>query len=127
MFVIFLATIIVLYSAKIPSLDPCEMYKEENGTLPAFDDDSATDDDGVCIGEIVPFTSVGKTLANMSIFIFAFTCHQNIFSVVSELNPSTMYRIDKVVVLSIGSALLLYLIVAWCGYFTYGDEVQVSV
>jgi len=118
-FVIFLAAIIVLYSAGISSLDPCG----EGGDV-EVDDVKNDDDDGICKGSIKSFTDLQQILANMSIFIFAFTCHQNIFSVVGELSPSTMKRVDKVIALSISTALSIYMIVSWCGYFTYGDEVK---
>ena len=62
-----------------------------------------------------------------SIFIFAFTCQQNIFFVVNEIKTPVITAINKVIACSIGLAVVVYLIVAVCGYETYGSLVQSDV
>ena len=64
---------------------------------------------------------------NLPIFIFSFTCHQNIFTVVNELKRPTRGRVDGVIACSIGVALLVYLTVANLGYATFGDHVLPDV
>ncbi|KAH8051859.1 hypothetical protein JL721_11003 [Aureococcus anophagefferens] len=64
------------------------------------------------------------TAKTMTIFIFGYTCHQNIFAVVNEIKRPTPARLDAVVATSIGTACGIYLLVAVCGYMTFGDKVQ---
>ena len=72
-------------------------------------------------------TSVGRTMQVLTIFIFAFTCQQNIFSICDELKNPTMVRVGKVIGTSIGSAWVVYIIVAVAGFVTYGDMVQSDI
>jgi amino acid permease len=72
-------------------------------------------------------TTFESTLANLSIFIFSFTCHQNIFAVVNELKRPTHRRVSTVVATAIGCALILYFIVAIEGYRTFGDNVKGNI
>lgn len=106
-FVVFLAVITVLYAAdSAPSFQPC---------MPDFPD---------CRG--------GHHLARMdldslkvfSIFIFAFTCHQNIFSICNELKDATIDRVNTVIVMSGGTAFSVYLLIGLFGYYVYGDNVD---
>ncbi|KAG8460572.1 hypothetical protein KFE25_011347 [Diacronema lutheri] len=63
----------------------------------------------------------------LSIFVFGFTCQQNVFSVVNELRKPTLARIDLVVGASVLLALALYLPVGVGGYLTYGSHVAPDV
>ena len=65
-----------------------------------------------CRGEVVAFTDAPTTAAKLPIFVFAFTCHQNIFPVVNELQRRTQERLNRVIVFSIGFAMVLFLVVA---------------
>ena len=58
------------------------------------------------------------------IFIFSFTCHQNAFSITNELKNNTLSRLSIVIVNSITGCLIIYCAVGYCGYYTYGDEVE---
>jgi hypothetical protein len=42
-------------------------------------------------------TSIGRTMQVLTIFIFAFTCQQNIFAICDELVDGTMERVGKVI------------------------------
>ncbi|KAJ1406243.1 transmembrane amino acid transporter protein-domain-containing protein, partial [Ochromonadaceae sp. CCMP2298] len=110
-FVVFLTLLVVLFASNVPSLDPCQ---------------SVADDD-VCVGRtanaIVDMTT-GKVI---SIFIFGYTCQQNIFSSVNEMKQPTPGRINAVVATSIFVAMSIYLIVAACGYHTYGASVDPDI
>lgn len=77
-----------------------------------------------CRGEIVAFTDAPSTLSKLPIFIFAFTCHQNIFPIVNELQDRTQVRLNVVIFASIGFALVLFYIVAIEGYHTFGSNVR---
>jgi len=111
-FVMFLTIIIVLYSSDVSELelDPC----------------LGTGDD-MCAGAVVPVKADMATLKILSIFIFGFTCQQNIFSVVNELQDPMPSRINIVIAAAIGIALAVYLIAAGCGYATFGSEVESDI
>ena len=59
-----------------------------------------------------------RTLKNLPIFVFGFTCHQNIFAVNNELRDPTRRRLDLVVVGAVSLALAFYLVIANAGYAT---------
>ena len=102
-----LVLVVVLYAQNV--LDPCESY--------------INNDIGECKGETYLVTSIPHMIRNLSIFVFSFTCHQNIFTVVNEISNPTRKRIDGVITLTIYTALILYLIISIEGYKTYGDHV----
>ena len=105
-FVVFLAIGIVAYANGFA--DPCLDMMEEQ----------------VCVGDIEPFTSIPRTVSKLPIFIFSFTCHQNIFPVVNEIQDRSQTRLNAVIFLAIGFALLLFSTVALEGYFTFGSNVM---
>ncbi|KAL9181592.1 hypothetical protein ACHAXT_010397 [Thalassiosira profunda] len=104
-FVFMLVGMIVSYANGVA--DPCA-GREEN----------------VCRGEMEPYTSFGSTLSNLPIFVFAFTCHQNIFPIVNELDALCQRRLNIVICCSIGFALTVFAVVALEGYKTYGSLVR---
>ena len=59
-FVVFLAMLIILYACDVPGADPC----------------AGRDDDGPCVGEKTWSSVDLGTFRVLSIFVFAFTCHQ---------------------------------------------------
>eukprot|EP00568_Trieres_chinensis_P002553 CAMPEP_0183303204 /NCGR_PEP_ID=MMETSP0160_2-20130417/8733_1 /TAXON_ID=2839 ORGANISM="Odontella Sinensis, Strain Grunow 1884" /NCGR_SAMPLE_ID=MMETSP0160_2 /ASSEMBLY_ACC=CAM_ASM_000250 /LENGTH=512 /DNA_ID=CAMNT_0025466081 /DNA_START=11 /DNA_END=1549 /DNA_ORIENTATION=+ len=77
-----------------------------------------------CRGDVVRFTDVPTTLSKLPIFVFAFTCHQNVFPIVNEIQQRTQRRLDFVIIAAISFALVLFFIVAIEGYLTYGSEVK---
>ncbi|KAI9478452.1 MAG: transmembrane amino acid transporter protein-domain-containing protein [Benjaminiella poitrasii] len=64
-----------------------------------------------------------KIFGQLPVFIFAFTCHQNIFSVYNELKDNSENSIVKVICTSIGSAAGIYEMVAIIGYLSFGKDV----
>jgi amino acid permease len=64
-----------------------------------------------------------KIFSQLPVFIFAFTCHQNIFSVHNELQDNSEKSIIKVIFSSIGSAAFIYELVAVLGYLSFGKDV----
>mmetsp|Transcript_36662 Transcript_36662/g.90902 ORF Transcript_36662/g.90902 Transcript_36662/m.90902 type:complete len:527 (+) Transcript_36662:22-1602(+) len=87
---------------------------------------SRADTAGGCRGELREWPDAGS-IKVLSIFIFGFTCQQNIFSVVNELHTPRMTRINGVILMSVAMALALYATVALSGYFTYGSKVKADV
>lgn len=67
--------------------------------------------------------SLPAVLQTLSIIVFAFTCHQNMFSVLNELAHPTEHKYRGIIVASIGNSAILYVAVGLCGYLTFGDNV----
>lgn len=110
-FVAFLTMLICLYMGDVPSLDAC----------------ADVDDGDVCKGETSYFITSMETLRVLSIFIFGFTCQQNIFSVTNELSRPVIARVNIVIAMSIGAAFFIYIIVACTGYYTFGSKVESDI
>ncbi|KAI8889383.1 hypothetical protein K501DRAFT_238695 [Backusella circina FSU 941] len=77
--------------------------------------------------EIEYFTFSTKVLGKLPVFIFAFTCHQNIFSVYNELRDNSEKSVLRVIGLSIGSAAFIYELVAVLGYISFGKSVKGNI
>eukprot|EP00929_Paragymnodinium_shiwhaense_P009480 TRINITY_DN113660_c0_g1_i1.p1 TRINITY_DN113660_c0_g1~~TRINITY_DN113660_c0_g1_i1.p1 ORF type:complete len:615 (+),score=87.04 TRINITY_DN113660_c0_g1_i1:115-1959(+) len=58
------------------------------------------------------------------VFIFAYTCHQNLFPVANEIVEPSVKRLDKVTTSAIGTAVLAYVPIMLLGYCAYGKNVQ---
>ena len=67
------------------------------------------------------------TVKTLTVYIFAFTCHQNIFSVCNEVRNFSLPKVNKVIGISIGSSGVIYIVVACAGYATYGPEVASDI
>jgi amino acid permease len=81
-----------------------------------------------CRGEIeVVGTNGVVILRSFATFVIAFTCQQNIFAVTNELENPTPRRCFTVIFAALGLALLLYLIVGFAGYLTFGSLVDSDV
>lgn len=68
-----------------------------------------------------------KLMKGIPVFVFAFTCHQNIFTVCNEVRNATRRRIDFVIVVAYLVSGLCFGAAALFGYATYGDKVQSDV
>ncbi|KAH6959106.1 transmembrane amino acid transporter protein-domain-containing protein [Fusarium avenaceum] len=64
-----------------------------------------------------------ETLSALPVVVFAYTCHQNMFSILNELKDNSPSSIIGVVGSSIGSAASIYVVVAITGYLTFGNAV----
>lgn len=115
-FVVFLMVLVVLFSADIGGLDPC-----------ATDDDGGDGNDDLCVGKKANFILNMDSMKVLSIFVFGFTCHQNMFTIVNELDAVSKPRLNQVVLASVGTALCIYMVVATSGYNTYGDQVESNI
>ncbi|OJJ48403.1 hypothetical protein ASPZODRAFT_62637 [Penicilliopsis zonata CBS 506.65] len=63
------------------------------------------------------------TLSSFPVIVFAFTCHQNMFSVMNEIKNNSHFRTTGVVLASIGSSAATYVLVAITGYLSFGNNV----
>ncbi|CAO3656923.1 unnamed protein product [Mucor hiemalis] len=75
--------------------------------------------------ELVSFST--KILGHLPVFVFAFTCHQNIFSVYNELKDNSKESITKVISTSISSSAFIYEGIAIFGYLSFGKDVRGNV
>ncbi|CCH47131.1 Vacuolar amino acid transporter 5 [Wickerhamomyces ciferrii] len=71
--------------------------------------------------------NVSSIFASFPIFVFAYTCHQNMFSLVNELDDKSNKNINKVIGSAIGIAMTLYILVGVTGYLSFGDNVEPNV
>ncbi|EMC94077.1 hypothetical protein BAUCODRAFT_220106 [Baudoinia panamericana UAMH 10762] len=67
------------------------------------------------------------TLASFPIIVFAYTCHQNMFSILNEIANNTPLRTTAVVGASIGSAASIYILVAITGYLSFGTNIMGNI
>lgn len=67
--------------------------------------------------------SLAAVLKALPVIIFAFTCHQNMFSSLNEIPVKQEANFRKIVTFSIGPALVVYIMVGLAGYLTFGDRV----
>jgi len=74
-------------------------------------------------GPVVAITTPLATLKALPLFVFSYTCHQNIFSITNELHNPTRTRNLLVCVFAVGTALFVYIFLGTSGYMTFGDKV----
>ncbi|KAI7877128.1 hypothetical protein K492DRAFT_166391 [Lichtheimia hyalospora FSU 10163] len=65
--------------------------------------------------------------SKLPVFIFAFTCHQNIFTVHNELKDNSRRSMIKVILWAIGSAAAVYELVATVGYLSFGRNAKGNI
>ncbi|KAK0513446.1 hypothetical protein JMJ35_004432 [Cladonia borealis] len=66
-------------------------------------------------------------LSSLPVIIFAYTCHQNMFSILNEIGNNSHFRTTGVVFASIGVAAFIYILVAITGYLSFGNAVGGNV
>jgi len=94
----------------VPALDPCGV-------------DAATS----CDGQTAAWTDAGTTLRALPLFVFAYTCHQNIIATTNEMARPTRRRVAAMVSASVGVALSVYIALAGGGYSTFGALVKPDI
>ncbi|CAO3671866.1 unnamed protein product [Umbelopsis vinacea] len=75
--------------------------------------------------ELIHFST--KFFTSLPVFVFAFTCHQNIFSVYNEQKDNSQKKINQVIGTSIGIAIVLYEGIAVMGYLSFGKAVMGNI
>ncbi|CAN3355723.1 vacuolar amino acid transporter 6 [Diutina catenulata] len=76
--------------------------------------------------------SIRQTLSSFPIFVFAYTCHQNMFAIINELKPSesagSQTRQSNLIIRNaISTACFSYILVGVIGYLTFGNSVNANI
>jgi amino acid permease len=66
-------------------------------------------------------------LRSFPVIVFAYTCHQNMFSILNEIKNNSPRRVTSVIGASIGSAASIYILVAITGYLSFGNSVAGNI
>ncbi|KAF2134708.1 hypothetical protein P153DRAFT_362451 [Dothidotthia symphoricarpi CBS 119687] len=66
-------------------------------------------------------------LAAFPVIVFAYTCHQNMFSILNEIADNSHFRTTTVIFASIGGACALYILTGITGYLSYGDNIRGNI
>ncbi|KAL5339008.1 transmembrane amino acid transporter protein-domain-containing protein [Aspergillus crustosus] len=72
---------------------------------------------------VIHWAGAVPTLSSFPVIVFAFTCHQNMFSILNEIQNNSHFRTTAVVLASIGSSASTYILVAVTGYLSFGNSV----
>ncbi|KAJ2782584.1 hypothetical protein GGI15_002866 [Coemansia interrupta] len=72
-------------------------------------------------GDVAFFKWSKGFFTHLPVFVFAFTCHQNIFSVYNELRDNSSKQVNGVIALSMGSACAAYQWIAILGELKVAD------
>lgn len=70
---------------------------------------------------VIQWAGPVETLSALPVVVFAYTCHQNMFSIINEIKDNSPASMVEVVASSIGSAACIYVLVAITGYITFGN------
>ncbi|KAI9698558.1 MAG: hypothetical protein M1820_007448 [Bogoriella megaspora] len=76
---------------------------------------------------VVKPASAAAVLASFPVIVFAYTCHQNMFSILNEIANNSRARTTAVVTASIGIACTIYILVGITGYLSFGDKVSSNI
>ncbi|KAF3045762.1 hypothetical protein E8E11_002976 [Didymella keratinophila] len=68
-----------------------------------------------------------SALAAFPVIVFAYTCHQNMFSILNEIANNSHFRTTTVIFASIGGACALYILTGITGYLSYGDNIKGNI
>jgi len=112
--VMCIVLMIVLFAVELsPAFDPCADH--EAGSLTP------------CRGPVELFTEPITVLRALPLFVFSYTCHQNIFSITNELENRTPWRCAQIAIYAIGIALCVYIVLGTAGYLTFGSLVAKDI
>ncbi|KAI1985266.1 hypothetical protein LOZ53_005146 [Ophidiomyces ophidiicola] len=75
----------------------------------------------------VEWEGIIPTLRVFPVIVFAYTCHQNMFSILNEISNNSHFRTTSVIAASIGTAASTYILVAITGYLSFGDAIQGNI
>ncbi|KAH9940826.1 vacuolar amino acid transporter 5 [Epithele typhae] len=78
-------------------------------------------------GEINLIKFTPSFVSNFPVQVFAYTCAQNLFPIFNEIKANTQPRMNIVIGTSIGSAALIYEVIAVFGYLTFGSKVGPNI
>ena len=88
-------------------------------------DDEVVD---VCNDGITAFpTDWAEFVKTASIFIFAYECHSNLWPIRNELKVPTVTRLTKVSINTVIFCTVIYAVIGYAGYLTYGVNVDGNI
>ncbi len=110
---LYMVLLIFLYACHIPSplFDPC---------LDAVSDSA-------CRGGQAAVVLTSDTVRVLSIFIFNFSCQQNVFTIVNEMRDPTPQRLNSVFTAAMSTSGLLYVVTTFSAYVTFGSHIVSDV
>lgn len=76
---------------------------------------------------VIQWAGIVPTLQSFPVIVFAYTCHQNMFSVMNEIKDNSHRSTTSVISASIGSAVAVYILVAITGYLSFGNSVAGNI
>ncbi|KAI1741929.1 transmembrane amino acid transporter [Xylaria scruposa] len=76
---------------------------------------------------VIQWAGPVEALASLPVVIFAYTCHQNMFSILNEIKDNSPKSILGVVSSSIGSAAGVYVLVSITGYLSFGNDITGNI
>ncbi|KAI0903414.1 transmembrane amino acid transporter [Ustulina deusta] len=76
---------------------------------------------------VIEWAGPVEALASLPVVIFAYTCHQNMFSILNEIKDNSPKRILGVISSSIGSAAGVYVLVSITGYLSFGNDITGNI
>ena len=105
----YIITIVVIYAMN-DELNPCR------------------DDDPDCMGkiELLPSNYL-KIFKVIPFFVQIYICHFNTFSICNELRSPTTKRMNTVAILAILGSMLIYAVVGYGAYMTFGDSIDSNI
>ncbi|CAG8948682.1 hypothetical protein HYFRA_00001802 [Hymenoscyphus fraxineus] len=72
---------------------------------------------------VIAWGGLIPALKSFPVIVFAYTCHQNMFSILNEIKDNSHRQTTSVIAASIGSAASVYVLVAITGYLSFGNKV----
>jgi len=76
---------------------------------------------------VIKWAGAIPALSSLPVIVFAYTCHQNMFSILNEIRSNSHYQTTSVAFASIGSASSIYILVAIAGYLSFGNSVSGNI
>ncbi|KFH42195.1 Vacuolar amino acid transporter-like protein [Hapsidospora chrysogenum ATCC 11550] len=76
---------------------------------------------------VVKWAGTVEALSALPVVVFAYTCHQNMFSIINEIQDNSPASLAGVIGSSIGIAGSIYIVVSITGYITFGNAVVANI
>ena len=70
------------------------------------------------------FTTIPQTISKLPLFIYDFTCQQNVLPIVNKLQQRTQELVNTVIYASVGLLCFFFMVVALAGYQTFSSHVR---
>ncbi|KAI0031439.1 vacuolar amino acid transporter 5 [Vararia minispora EC-137] len=78
-------------------------------------------------GEVYIVKITSNFVSTFPVLVFAFTCAMNIFPIYNEVKTNSQARMNIIITSAIGSATLIYGVIAVFGYLTFGSNVGANI